>query len=381
MAKIHIAHVLHSFATGGLENGVVNIINNLPEGEYQHSIISVTKHDPEFLSRIKRDNVDVYDLNKPPGRSLGWLVQCWRLFRKLRPDICHTRNLGAIEAQVSALLAGVKYRIHGEHGWDVFDVGGTNVKYQKLRKIFKPFIHQFIALSIEAQDYLLQKVGVASSKVERICNGVDVAKFTPKAKSLVFENFPINEQDIVFGTVGRLAEIKNQTFLVDAFIELIKQCPESSEQLKLVIVGDGVLRPQLQERIDEHQLSENIFLAGQRSDIADCLSVFDVFVLPSLAEGISNTLLESMASGVPIIATDVGGNGDLVLAEHKESHLVKVNDITALVNSMKQYVENRSLIESDSALVRQHCTSNFSIETMVDKYHRVYQQSKVKGKQ
>ena len=155
MAKIHIAHVLHSFATGGLENGVVNIINNLPEGEYQHSIISVTKHDPEFLSRIKRDNVDVYDLNKPPGRSLGWLVQCWRLFRKLRPDICHTRNLGAIEAQVSALLAGVKYRIHGEHGWDVFDVGGTNVKYQKLRKVFKPFIHQFIALSIEAQDYLL----------------------------------------------------------------------------------------------------------------------------------------------------------------------------------------------------------------------------------
>ena len=123
----HIAHVLHSFATGGLENGVVNLINQLPKDEYQHSIICVTDYDKNFFQRITRNNVNIYQLNKPAGRGVKWMFDCWRLLKKLSPDICHTRNLSALEAQIPAFLAGIKHRIHGEHGWDMHDIGGTNI--------------------------------------------------------------------------------------------------------------------------------------------------------------------------------------------------------------------------------------------------------------
>jgi len=142
----HIAHVVHSFAVGGLENGVVNLINQLPLEHYRHTIICVTDHDPEFFARIKTNNVQIIDLYKPQGKGVVWLYKCWKLLRELKPDICHSRNLNALEAQLPAFFAGVPVRIHGEHGWDVNDLGGCNLKYQKLRRVLKLLIPQYIAL-------------------------------------------------------------------------------------------------------------------------------------------------------------------------------------------------------------------------------------------
>ena len=153
-----IVHIVYAFSTGGLENGVVNIINRLPEEYYRHTIVCVTGHDDDFFARITRTNVDIVDLNKPAGNGVAWLYHCWKLLRKLKPDICHSRNLSALEAQFPAFLASVPYRIHGEHGWDVNDLGGSNKKYQLVRRFFKPFIHQYVALSQEAVTYLMEKI-------------------------------------------------------------------------------------------------------------------------------------------------------------------------------------------------------------------------------
>lgn len=377
--KIHIAHVLYGFVTGGLENGIVNIINHLPEDQYTHSIISIDAHDPEFAKRIKTQNYQLYDLNKGPSH-FAWYFDIWKLLRKIKPDVCHSRNLSAIEAQFPATFAGIKYRIHGEHGWDVFDVGGTNVKYQKLRKAFKPFINRYVALSVEAQDYLLNKIAVKKDKIVRICNGVDIKRFNPSNEKPSFDSFVIEHDDIVFGTVGRLAQVKNQGFLLDAFIQLVEQNPQQADQLKLVIIGDGILMPELKEKVRQFNLEGQVYLPGKRSDVANCLTRLSVFVLPSLAEGISNTLLEAMASGVPYIATNVGGNGDLIYPEHAHSHLVAVGDVPALANAMQLYVDNKELIEQHGKEVRRHCVDNFSIENMVGKYHDLYQSAYVKGK-
>ena len=375
----HIVHVVHCFATGGLENGVVNIINKLPKEEYKHSIICVTNYDPVFFERITTGNVKIYSLEKPSGKGIKWLWQCWKLLKQLKPDICHTRNLSALEAQIAASFAGVPYRIHGEHGWDVSDVGGTNYKYQQIRRIFKPFIHRYVALSSEAQCYLGEKINVNPNKVMRICNGVDIEKFKPKPKSALYElsEGKIAPEDIVFGTVGRLAEIKNQTFLVKSFIELVKDNPILKSKLKLIIVGDGILLPRIQNLIQEAKIERNVWLAGRRDDIAKLMNLIDIFVLPSLAEGISNTLLEAMASGSPFIATNVGGNVDLVCPEHSKSHLVDVNDIEALKCVMQNYADGSFDLNKDSQLVRTYCVRNFSIEAMVSKYHQLYQLEKV----
>ena len=376
---IHVAHILYSFSTGGLENGVVNIINRLPEDQYQHSIICVTDYDEAFYKRIKTNNTKIYQLHKAPGLGLKWLWQCWLLLRKLKPDVCHTRNLSALEAQLAGFMAGIKLRIHGEHGWDVSDLGGKNVKYQKLRKFFKPLVNQYIALSIEAKDYLLDKIGVKTTKVNHICNGVDINLFTAEKTKEHFDDFAIDKDDIVFGTVGRLAAVKNQTYLLKAFVHLVQANPDKGVNLKLIIIGDGVLMPELISMVEAAQLEKQVLLAGQRSDVAQCMKAMDIFVLPSLAEGISNTLLEAMATGLPYIATAVGGNGDLIFPPHKTTHLVPINEVSALAEAMAQYVNQPSLISEHSELVRQHCEKHFSIEHMVNKYHKLYQLAKRKG--
>ena len=368
----HIVHIVYSFATGGLENGVVNIINRLSEEEYHHTIVCITSHDSDFFTRITANNTKIVDLEKPPGNGVAWLFKCWKLLRQLKPDICHSRNLNALEAQLPAFLAGVPYRIHGEHGWDVNDLGGSNKKYQLLRRFFKPFIHQYVALSQEAVIYLTDKVNINAVNIHRICNGVDVEKFQPnKNRTRLPENFA-NNDSLVFGTVGRLAQVKNQTLLVSAFISLWQQQSQLQDKLRLVIIGDGILLPRLKKMVTSAKIDHAVWFAGNRSDVALLMQQLDVFVLPSLAEGISNTLLEAMASGLPYIATNVGGNADLVLPQHAQSHIVSVDNESELVKAMSQYINSPERLVNDSELVRTHCQKNFSLTVMVNKYNQLY---------
>ncbi len=370
---IHIVHIVYAFATGGLENGVVNIINRLPEEKYRHTIVCVTNHDDNFFARIVSNNTRIVDLHKPAGNGISWLFNCWKLLRKLKPDICHSRNLSALEAQLPAFLARVPYRIHGEHGWDVNDLRGCNKKYQLLRRLFKPFIHQYVALSKEAVIYLTENIKVKAANIHHICNGVDVDKFTPNKNRALLPACFANDDSLIFGTVGRLAQVKNQTLLVAAFITLWQQHSNLQEKLRLVIIGDGILLPQLKEMVASASAEHVVWFAGRRDNVAQLMQQLDVFILPSLAEGVSNTLLEAMASGLPYIATNVGGNADLVLPQHAQSHIVGVGDEQQLAKAMSQYLNAQEQLVADSDLVRIHCQKNFSLAGMVDNYHQLYQ--------
>jgi len=369
----HIVHVVYAFATGGLENGVVNIINRLPTDKYRHTIVCLTDHDSEFFARITTKNVQIIDLHKPAGNGVGWLFKCWKLLIKLKPDICHSRNLSALEAQLPAFLAGVSYRIHGEHGWDVNDLGGCNPKYQLVRRLLKPFVHRYVALSSEAKNYLIDKIGVNHKRINQICNGVDIDKFSPKVSATEVPSFIQCEDAIVFGTVGRLAKVKNQTFLLKAFLLLWQSSDQNKQRLKLIIVGDGELMPTLRDMVEKAGAENSVWLAGLRDDVSGLMNSMNVFVLPSLAEGISNTLLEAMACGLPCIATKVGGNADLISPAHLKTHLVSVNEVEQLATAMKIYADSPTLLEQERKIIRQYCVNKFSIKSMVNKYHALYQ--------
>ncbi len=124
-----IVHVIYRLGVGGLENGLVNLINRLPSESYRHAIVCLTDS-TDFSKRIQRQDVAIYEIHKKPGQDWGSFVKVYKLFKQIKPAIVHTRNLAAIEYQICALLAGVPYRVHGEHGWDVYDPDGNNVKYQ-----------------------------------------------------------------------------------------------------------------------------------------------------------------------------------------------------------------------------------------------------------
>ncbi len=367
-----IAHVLFRLGTGGLENGLVNLINTLPDDKYRHAVICMTDY-TDFRNRINNDAVQVYCLNKKPGQDFAVYVRLWRLLRQIKPDLLHTRNLSALEAQLPALLADVKCRIHGEHGRDIDDVDGTNWRYVLLRRWFRPLVQCYVPMSKDLEDWLIKQIKVPEKKIAQIYNGVDLTRFKlgdSKPRWLL----PIEFRAInlfLIGTVGRLDPIKDQLTLVQAFIHLVKNNPELSHKVRLVIVGDGVLMLPLQALVREADIENLVWLAGERHDVADIMRTLDLFVLPSINEGISNTLLEAMASALPVIATKVGGNSELVV-ENETGYLVPKQDPIAMADAIKHYLDQPELLSLQGQAGRARVVSKFSLDRMMTDYNDIY---------
>ena len=127
-----VAHIVYRFDTGGLENGVVNLIDHMPRDAYRHMVVALTEV-TDFRHRLRRDDVECIELHKPPGHGAKLYPRLFRLLREHRPAIVHTRNLAALEMQVAAWAARVPLRVHGEHGRDVEDLDGTSRQHQRLR--------------------------------------------------------------------------------------------------------------------------------------------------------------------------------------------------------------------------------------------------------
>lgn len=364
--RLHIAHIVHRFDTGGLENGVVNLINTLGDQDYQHSIITLKGYNPEFAKRIKLDNVQFFDLLKKDGNDLGIFWRLNKLLKQLKPDVLHTRNTATLELQLVGWWRRVSLRIHGEHGWDVNDMHGQNLTYRKLRRLLKPFIHQYIALSTEAKDYLLDIIKVAPEKVNHICNGVDKNKFSAKQHTA-------NTTPFIIGCVGRLEEVKNHLLLAEAFA-LVYEQTRGRVEVQLQLVGEGSCRARVEELLTKHDCISSTWMAGNRSDVAELMKDFDIFVLPSLAEGISNTILEAMACGLPVIATNVGGNAELV--EHEKSgFLVEVTSAAEMAKRIMAYVDDSELKIRHGAQGRLLVEQKFSIEAMTKAYDSLYRRA------
>lgn len=365
-----ILHLLYRFDTGGLENGIVNLINHMPESAYRHAVVALTEV-TSFRERIVRRDVEFVSLHKPPGQGLWLYPKVHALFRRLRPDIVHTRNLAALEMQVPAWTARVPVRIHGEHGRDVGDLDGSNVRYQRLRRVYRPFVHRYVALSRDLAGYLENKVGVPGERIAQIYNGVDLTRFDA-GRVQAPADYPFASPGLwCLGTVGRMQEVKDTVQLARAFVLLLQQQPALAETLRLVMVGDGPLRAQAQAVLDSAGVAHLAWLPGDRSDVPAILGALDCFVLPSLAEGISNGILEAMASGLPVVATAVGGNPELV-QEGRTGLLVPPADLQALASALLSLATDPERAAGMGDAGRRRAVDTFSLPAMVDAYRSMY---------
>lgn len=379
-----IVHVVHHFDTGGLENGMVNLFNTLPATRFRHAVICLTDY-THFRQRITAQTVDFHALHKSPGHDFAWAPRLWRLLRRLKPDLVHTRNLSALEAQFVAAAAGVRHTVHGEHGRDVFDLHGLSRRYTLLRRAAQPWVSQYIAVSRDLARWLNETVRVPARKIHHIYNGVDCEKFHPRrvdsdgmnsaggARAGILPEGFASDDSVVFGSVGRMAEVKDYPTLTRAFIRLLHEHPEARRRARLVIVGEGSDRIRCMGMLAEAGVAELAWLPGERQDIAEILRALDVFVLGSLNEGISNTLLEAQASGLPVIATRVGGNIELV--EHGiNGTLVAPADVPGMAQALLRYLDAAARILEQGRQARQRVVERFSISAMADAYARVYDQ-------
>lgn len=371
----HIVHIVHRFDTGGMENGMVNLFNTLSPERYRHTVVALTDFS-DFRHRITAQRVDFHALHRAPGHGLGWTFRLWKLLRRLKPDLVHTRNLAALEAQFVAAAAGIRPTVHGEHGRDVFDLYGRNWKYNLLRRVARPFVSNYISVSRDLETWLRLVVHVPPRKLHQIYNGVDSVKFHPRTGSRPDFAHP---DSVVFGSVGRMVEVKDYPTFTAAFIQLIRQQPERAVRARLVIVGDGPARETCLALLQGAGLAHLAWLPGERHDIPDIMQALDVFVLPSRNEGISNTILEALASGLPVVATAVGGNLELV-EKGANGMLVPPRDVAALAQAMLDYLDAPARIAEHGANARQWAEQRFSIPAMAEAYATVYDLTLARGR-
>lgn len=368
-----VVHVLYRFDTGGLENGVVNLINHMPAGAYRHAVVALTDVVPAFAQRIRRRDVSFFSLHKPPGQGVWLYPRLVRLFRELDPAIVHTRNFAALECQVPAWWAGVPVRIHGEHGRDADDPDGTVRRYQWLRRAYRPFVHHHVALSADLASYVRRRVGVPSTRLTQIINGVDTERFRPTgAGRAALPGSPFDDpRYFVAGTVGRMMTVKAQPILAQAFVRALDIDPSLRGRLRLVMVGDGPLRAEARSILESAGVADLAWLPGERADVAEVMRALDAFVLPSLAEGISNTILEAMASGLPVLATRVGGNAELV-ADEESGRLVDAGDVDALAQGLVAMAGDPARSAAMGWAGRRRVESRFGLSAMVAAYRGLY---------
>ncbi len=373
LRRRRIVHVVYSFSIGGLENMIVQLINRLPADRFEHVVLSLTTIS-DFKHRVTQPGVRFIELHKPPGHAIPLYPRIVRLLRELRPDAMHTCNLGPLELVPLAWLARVPLRIHAEHGWDAHDPQGKNPRYQRVRKLYRPFVSHYVAVSQDIDDYLARAIGVPAQRRSLIANGVDTDAFAPSpGMAPAVPGCPFRPgRHWLLGTVGRLQTVKNQPLLAHAFVRLARARPEFAERARLVIVGEGPLRPEVEQVLSEAGLQGLAWLPGARDDVADVLRMLDLFVLPSQAEGTSCTLQEAMSTGLPVVATAVGGTPDLV-QEAKTGYLVPSEDEGALADALWASFSEPETQRAFGQAARAEALRRFGLDAMVSRYSALFQ--------
>jgi sugar transferase (PEP-CTERM/EpsH1 system associated) len=365
-----VVHVVYRFDHGGLENGIVNLANHMPAERYRHAIVCLAGFNEGFCRRLARPEVPVVSIDKRPGKDPASYLRMWRVLRRLRPDIVHTRNFGTLDMQAVAIAARVRGRVHGEHGWSPADPQGLDPRKLRLRRAARRLVLRHVAMSLDIALWLERDVGVPPSQIRQIYNGVDLSRFSPEGpESPLLPKAA--DGTLTIGTVGRLDPIKNHLGLLDGFAAILERRPDFRDRLRLIIVGDGPLRSEVAARRDALGLASRVWLAGAQDDVPGIMRAMDVFVLPSRNEGISNTILEAMASGLPVVAGRVGGNPELVV-EGVTGALYGDSDVEGLMGALMGYLDDpvrrRLHGEAGALRVRRH----FSMGAMVESYLELY---------
>jgi sugar transferase (PEP-CTERM/EpsH1 system associated) len=359
-----IAHVIFRLDIGGLENGIVNLINNMPAASYRHAVVCLNGFNAKFRSRVTRADVDVISIDKRPGKDPAANWRMWRALRRLRPDIVHTRNLGTIDMQWVAAAAGVRHRVHGEHGWNASDPEGLSPRGLRTRRACGWAIDRHVPMSMDIRNWLIQTVGVPRGRVTQVYSGVDAMRFAPRNGGTIASCTP---GVVTIGTVGRPDPVKNQQELLRVFASARQTLPS----IRLIFVGDGPLRASLEQAAADLGIDGSVTFTGACNDTAPAMRQIDIFVLPSRNEGNSNTVLEAMATGLHVVAARVGGNPELV-KDGVTGCLYDESDPKSLERGLRRYIEGTRLSNAHGIAGRERVLSSFSLESIVACYQDLY---------
>ncbi|MGM0411162.1 MAG: glycosyltransferase [Bacillota bacterium] len=361
---MHIMHVLSSFGQGGAEIGVVRLINLLPVNETRHSVCSISND--LFMRKFLKKNVSCYSLGIEKQSKFAF-IRLYKLFKKETIDIVHVNNFGPwFDCVLAAKMAGIKC-ILTFHGVENADISFSLLKKIQL-KLCSVLTDGFIFVSKASELFFKKITGINNLNNKNIIeNGVETELFnkvSSSEKKDLRKKLGLPENKVIIGCVAALRPVKNHKGLIKALSKIKKD-------FICVIVGDGPLFNELVLLRDKLGLNDKIIFSGNKENISEYLKCFDIFVLNSRTEGLSYAVLEAMSCGLPVIATNVGGNNDLI-SNMKDGCFVDVNKPEDLVLKIEKFLENESLRKQIGSNAREKTLENYSIKKMLISYYELY---------
>lgn len=364
MKKKNILHIIHSLDVGGAEKLVVDFVMRTNNNLFNVSVCCLDRSGI-LGDELKSKGFAVTSLGRTPGVDWGLVLRLRKLLREKDIDIIHAHQYTSFfYASLAKNFSKRPNIIFTEHGR--FYPESRKIK----RSLFGPFLAGFaseiISISEATKEAMIRYDNFPRNKIRVIYNGI---KFKTEAPDFALKRMELNlsPEDFVLVTAARLDPIKNHRMLIRAMQTISGTRPDC----KLIIAGDGPEYEGLSDDIKKGGLSGAVRLLGHRNDIAEIFQVSDIFLLSSLSEGTSVTLLEAMNAGLPAVVTNVGGNPE-VLKDSVTGFLVDSNDDKAMAARIMQLYQDHTLAGRLGAAARERVGTLFSFENMMDRYEKLY---------
>lgn len=362
--------IITSLVPGGAERLVLNLLQYHDRSQYQPVCICLSdpcgSHYEEVVRKLK---IPLYFLGKGDKADWGVYKKLEQLFQEYRPVVVHTHLLGLNYAYLAMLKYRTPVRVHTLHSLAQKEMGN------RVARIVRTLAFRYriggvvpVAIADEVARTIEQVYGYKNPPI--IPNGIPTEEYAPNpAKRVQFRQAHSVEPDaVVIVHVGRFVELKNHALLLQAFAQLRSESP-----LYLWLVGDGELRPAMEQRARELGIAERVRFWGVRADVADILNAADLFTLPSQYEGNPMSVMEAMAAGLPVVATAVGGVPELV-EDQRTGILVPPEDCSSLTQALQLLLNDETRRRQMGQAALQRARNCFDIRQTVRAYENLYEQ-------
>ncbi len=354
---LRVLHVILSLEIGGMEQVVAQLIRNLDQERFLPMVACLTSRGA-IAEELTAAGIPIFIIGRmTPLLSFLYPAELVGIMKKHSIDVLHTHSGCWHKAAIAARICGVGKVIYTEHGRTFPD----RRRLILLDRLYAPCTDHVVAVSGELHRYMRDGVGISAGKITTILNGVDPALFAPAVT-------PQPDISCRLGIIARLAPVKDIVTLLRALAEVRKVYPA----VTLSVAGDGPERVHLEQSVAELGLDGAVSFLGFRRDMVEVMKSIDIFVLSSLSEGTSITLLEAMASGKPVVVTDVGGNPALV-REGENGFLVPSGNPSAMAAALIRLMGDRQLRVRMSAANLKTVEENYSIKAMTAAYECLYE--------
>jgi sugar transferase (PEP-CTERM/EpsH1 system associated) len=368
--RLVIGHTIYAFRDGGIERGLLNLINHGDQNFFRHVIVCLTEAG-EFAELLRAPDCEIVELRKRQGNDwcLPWRIA--QVARRQRLDVLHARGWPTmVETAVGARLARVRATVYSFHGKTFEDLQGISRRRRWVQKAVIRAYQRVFTLNRCMGAELAAECSLGENLIEIIANGVDADKFCPRTdKDELRRLFDLPADRIILGNVARLDPVKNHKVVLRA----LARVADRDLRPYFLLVGEGHHRTALEPLVQQLGLAADVRFFGYSDRIPELLNCLDVYVQSSFYEGFSNTVLEAMACGLPVLATDVGGTKD-VLSEGMAGVFFQPQDDEELTTLIVRLSKDDRLRRTLGELGRRRVLDNFTVQTMARNYENVYWQ-------